>query len=287
MSNSLVPYCQFYSWKPWKPHHVQPRFVIPRIFTQEFMKLINEAKPLTSLPPDQSYPAPDMDNNYRKKSKPNPKKGKAQPVKLDKDSCPSCHLKPCIAELHSSEADELFFDLQIVKGKSDLVAQNTVKGFLQRKYCQAITKRYLKKLEPPECVTEKVASYHDFFSRLEATKEAKEAEEAKVHEEINNKPKQRKENAIHRFHYGDSSSEDESEDEDSSQDESSNDSQSLYSILRDHEVGDIPMEEKVRVFNTKKEQQKAVTKSLVMVKRKRKRSIMEWLEASSDEENTF
>jgi hypothetical protein len=45
------------------------------------------------------------------------------------------------------------------------------------------------------------------------------------------------------------------------------------------------MEDKVRVFNTKKEQQKAVTKSLVMVKRKRKRSIMEWLEAPSDEED--
>jgi hypothetical protein len=287
MSNSLGPYRQFYSWKPWKPHHVQPRFLIPRIITQEFTKLIHEAKPLTSLPPGYSYPAPDMDNKHRKKSKPNHKKGKAQPVKLDKDSCPSCHLKPCIAELHSSKADELFFDLQIVKGKSDLVAQNTVKGFLQRKYCQAITTRYLKKLEPPECVTEKVASYHDVFSRLEATKKAKEAVEATAHEEINNKPEQRKEKPIHRFHYGDTSSENESEDEDSSQDGSSDDSQSLYAILRDHEVGDLPMEEKVRVFNTKKEQQKAVTKSRAMVKRKRKRSIMEWLEASSDKENEF
>jgi hypothetical protein len=228
-----------------------------------------------------------MDNKHRKKSKPNPKKGKAQPVKLNKDSCPSCHLKLCIAELCSSEADELFFDLQIVKEKSDLVAQDTVKGFLQRKYCQAITTRYLKKLEPPECVTEKVASYHDFFSRLEATKEAKEAEEAKAHEEINNKPEQRKEKTIHRFHYGDTSSEEESEDEDGSQNGSSDDSQSLYSILRDHEVGDVPMKEKVRVFNTKKEQQKAVNKSLVMVKKKRKRAIKEWLEAFSDEENEF
>jgi hypothetical protein len=271
-----------YSWKPWKSHRVQPRFVIPRIITPEFTKLINEAKPLTPLPPGYAYPAPDMDNKYRKKSKSNPKKGKAQPVKLDKDSCPHCHLKPCIAELHSSEADELFFDLQIGKGKTDSVAQNAVKGFLQRKYCQAITKRYLKKMEPPECVTQKVASYHDFFSCLEATKEA---EEAKAHEEINNKPEQRKLKAIHQFHYGDTSSEDESENGDSQQDGSSDDSQSLYSILRDHEVGAVPMEDKVRVFNTKKEQQKAVTKSLVMVKRKRKKSIMEWLEAPSNEEN--
>jgi hypothetical protein len=129
-----------------------------------------------------------------------------------------------------------------------------------------------------------VASYHNFFSRLEASKEA---EEAKAHEEINDKPEQRKLKAIHQFHYGDTSSEDESEDEDSPQDGSSNNSQSLYSILRDHEVGDVPMKEKVRVFNTKKEQQKAVSKSLVMVKKKRKRAIKEWLETSSDEENEF
>ena len=187
--------------------------------------------------------------------------------------CCSCHLKPCVAEEYCDETNDFFFNLQIAERKPDLVAQEKTLVFLHRKYCKAIKRRYLKKLKPPQCVADSVAGYCNFFRGYAEAEE----EEADIEEE---EEEDGFEEGGVQFCYGYSSS------EEGSDEEEADNNVTLLSLCRDHECGDAPVEEKVRLFHTKKAQQQAVTKSLVKEDRKRK-SIQEWLEEPSDEENEF
>lgn len=274
---------------------------------QEWMKRVIEAKPITPLP-DGYWPEEGEKLYSRKKQLQQQKKARLQqkaganntnnffqqkqnedgyPMKLcawepleqrhvyrppgygvnstGGKHCCDCHLKPCVVKEYGEETDEFFFDLQINERKPDLVAQEKTLVFLHRKYCKAIKKRYLKKLKPPKCVAESVEAYCNFFhgalDGLEEEEEDKEEEEGFEEGQVG-------------FCYGDSSSEEEK------------DNDTLHSLIQNHECGDAPLEDKEKLFHTKKAQQQAVTKSLVKEDRKRK-SIQEWLEESSDEENEF
>jgi hypothetical protein len=268
---------------------------------QEWMKRVREAKPITPLP--EGYWPEEGEKLYsRKKQLKQQKKARLQqkasakntnnffqqkqnedgyPMKLctyeplekrfvyrppgygvnsaGGKHCCDCHLKPCVAEEYRDETSDFFFNLQIVENKPDLVAQEKTLVFLHRKYCKAIKRRYLKKLKPPQCIPESVAGFSYFFRGFEEHDEEEEAgEEAGDETEF-------------RFDYGDGSFGNETDEDDNV---------TLLSLHRDHECGDAPVEE------TKNAQQQAVTKSLVKDDRKRK-SIQEWLEESSDEENEF
>jgi hypothetical protein len=283
---------------------------------QEWMRRVQEAKPRTPLP-EGSWPEKGEKWHSRKKQLQQHKKARKQqkanfqnffqqkqnedgyPMKLctyeplEKrfvyrppgygvnntrgKHCCSCHLKPCVADEYREETDEFFFDLQITERKPDLVAQEKTLVFLHRKYCKAIKRRYLKKLKAPQCVLESVAGYCSFFHDA-----CSQPEEAAMEEE---EEEGFAEGPV-RFCYGDSSSEDGSGDDD--------DAMTLHSLLQDHECGDAPVEDKVRLFHTKKAQQQAVTKSLVKEQQavtkslvQETRSIQEWLEMPSDEENEF
>lgn len=75
--------------------------------------------------------------------------------------CCDCHLKPCVATVFYDESEAFLTDLHHDKGQTIPAAQIATTVFLHKKYCKVIKRRYLKKLQPPKCVTEVVEELID------------------------------------------------------------------------------------------------------------------------------
>ena len=204
--------------------------------------------------------------------------------KQQKPHCCLCHLKPCVVEEYLEETNQCFFDLQIQKGVKDAVAQEKTLTFLHRKYCKVLKQRYLKKLLPPQCIADSISGFVDFFDNQDGSKE-KEKNNAVDEEE------EEEEDEEATFQFQSDGAEAEEGDEDSQHDDDSFDVP--IAVLGNHEYGDIPIDDKVRLYHLKKAQQEAVNSKLfhdskpVVVQGVKRKSISELLAESSDEEYEF
>ena len=95
-------------------------------------------------------------------------------VDSDKPHCVLCHLKPCVAGEFHEETKDFMFDEIFQKELTIPAAQKAGLAFVHKKYCKLIKRRYLKKLQPPQCITD---SCKDIVAILEATVVQSEAEE--------------------------------------------------------------------------------------------------------------
>jgi len=181
--------------------------------------------------------------------------------------CCSCHLKPCVAEEYRDETDELFFHLQIEEEKPDLVAQEKSLVFLHKKYCKAIKRRYLKKLKPPQCIADSVASFSAYFNVGESNAWGTGTGSDEPPSDDDSKAFLR-----HPFHYGDTdesvvagsqpsdSSEVGTETCDSEYDSDLDDTPTS-ALLRNREQGDdVSATDMLKLYKAKMAQQKVVTR---------------------------
>jgi hypothetical protein len=75
--------------------------------------------------------------------------------------CLSCHLKPCITVAFHNDGRRFMFDEYFKKKMTIPAAQKSACVFLHKEYCKAIKRRYLKKLQPPKCITDVCEHYVD------------------------------------------------------------------------------------------------------------------------------
>lgn len=188
--------------------------------------------------------------------------------------CSTCHLKPCITFEYFQETDEFFFDQNIAKEKSVAVCVADTTWFLQKLYCKTMNRRYLKKEIPPSCIRERVDSLRNYAdedgeddveSRLSidtqaiyefCTKERWNNKKIPLHIYYKNQRfKDDEEKRLASEKLGSSEGDSQS---DSDEDSDDDDDDFPLSVLRDHQLGDPPVEEKIAHYRTKKAQQKAV-----------------------------
>lgn len=192
----------------------------------------------------------------------------------DGTHCSTCHLKPCITFEYFKEADEFFFDQNIGKEQSVAVCVAGTTNFLQKLYCKTMKRRYLKKEIPPSCIRDRVDSlrtYADDDSDAEShlsidTQAIYEHcnkvgwnSEGKIPPHIYFKNKRFKDEEEKRLASEKTAGNSEGDSESGSEEDSDDDDENFpLSILKDHQIGDAPVEEKIAHYRTKKAQQKAV-----------------------------
>ena len=83
------------------------------------------------------------------------------------EHCCSCHLKPCITEVHGLDAQDHMNELHLEKKKTLLASEEAGIVLLHKLYCKLIKRRYLKKLQAPQCIMERVKVYTDVLEDME------------------------------------------------------------------------------------------------------------------------
>lgn len=195
----------------------------------------------------------------------------------DGSHCTNCHLKPCITFEYYSETNDFFFDQNISKKKSVSSCVDGVTKLLQKFYCKVLKRRYLKKEIPPACIRDRVEALCNYAdeekeesnaeSSLSVDSEAIEVfckktpgaywdESIRIPFHIFYKNKRFKDEEQKRLACEELL--DSESDSDSSSDEDDDDFP--LSVLRDHQNGDLSIEEKIAHYRTKQAQQKVVFK---------------------------
>ena len=198
----------------------------------------------------------------------------------DGSHCTLCHLKPCIAYEYYQETSEFFFDLNISKEQSASVCVADTTEMLQKLYCKIMKRRYLKREIPPSCIRDRVNDLKNYTDG-DSLNEDSDAEshlsidlsaidefcskDPMAYGELSTKPiplhifyknkrfKDAKQNGSTDKNLDSSKNDSEIDSEDDSDDDDF-----PLSVLRDHQIGDLSVEEKIAHYRTKKAQQKAV-----------------------------
>lgn len=197
----------------------------------------------------------------------------------DGSHCTMCHLKPCIAFEYHRETDEFFFEQNISKKHTSASCVAGTTKFLQKLYCKIMKRRYLKREIPPACIRDRVDGLGNYAGEDEKEEDSDEESRLSIDSEAiddyckkdpiafwngtklipwhifykNQRLKDWEQERLAREKAGSSLSDSESDSE-----EDDDDDDFPLSVLRDHQIGDLSIEEKIAHYRTKKAQQEAV-----------------------------